>query len=173
MVVNIAHLHWRCVVTDPRPVSKRVLGKGLGSLMDRANAVDSSTGETSVGAGRMVSAAPSTGPGPGLRQFIRVNVSPDASSMAPVSETASSPSPTSAAPAKRFSPAPLPVRRAPSLGIVPLGLLLADATILGLSLALLKASPAPSLGRILVCSAALAVACVAGCLAVVAASEES
>ncbi len=154
-------------------VSKRVLGKGLGSLMDRAHATDSPSGEAPAGDARAGSAAAARVPGPGLRQFIRVNVGPDVSSTTPVSETASSPSTIAPAAAKRFSPAPLPVRRAPASGLVPLGLLFADATILGLSFALLKASPAPSLGRIAVCSAALAVACVAGCLAVVAASEES
>ena len=154
-------------------MSKRVLGKGLDSLMERANPVDSPTGEAPAGNDRAGAGASATVPGPGLRQFIRVNVGPDVSSMAPVSETASSPSTIPTAPTKRFSPAPLPVRRAPGLGLVPLGLLLADGTILGLAFALVKASPAPSMGRLVVCSAALMVACVAGCLAVVAASEES
>jgi len=141
--------------------------------MDRPNATDSPAGEVPAGDERDGSAAAAKVPGPGLRQFIRVNVGSGVSSTTPVSETASSPSTIAAIPAKLFSPAPMPVRRATTWGIVPLGLLLADTTILGLSFALLKASPAPSLGRIAICSAALAVACVAGCLAVVAASEES
>lgn len=118
--------------------------------------------------------APSTSaPGPGLRQFIRFNVSPESGPVASTSETASSPTPATAPALQRPAPVPFSQRRAPASGLIPLGLLLADATILGLAFALLKASPVPSTGRLILCGLAVAVACVAGCLAVITATEES
>ena len=165
-------LHGRCAVMEPPPVSKRVLGKGLGSLMDRANAADLQPSEGRVGDDRTDASPSASAAGPGLRQFVQVSVGRENHSTEAISKTASSPSAIPTAPAKRFGPAPMSSRRAPASGLVPLGLLLADATILGLAFALMN-SPAPSIGRLLLCSLALAVACVAGCLAVVSAREES
>ena len=153
-------------------MSKRVLGTGLGSLMKRANAADLQPWEARVGDDRTDAAPSASAAGPGLRQFVQVSVSRESHSTEAISKTASSPSAIPTAPAKRFGPAPMSSRRAPAPGLVPLGLLLADATILGLAFALMN-SPAPSIGRLLLCSLALAVAGGAGCLAVVSAREES
>ena len=153
-------------------MSKRVLGKGLGSLMDRANAADLQPSEARAGDDRTQASPSSSAAGPGLRQFVQVSVGREVLSTEATSKTASSPSSIPTAPAKRFSPAPMSSRRAPASGLIPLGLLLADVTILGLAFALMH-SPASSIGRLLLCSLAVAVAGVAGCLAVVSAREES
>ena len=153
-------------------MSKRVLGKGLGSLMERANAADLQPSGARVGVDRTDASPSASAAGPGLRQFVQVSVGREVLSTEAVSKTASSPSSIPTVPGKRFSPAPMSSRRAPASGLVPLGLLLADATIIGMAFAWMN-SPAPSVGRLLLCSLALAVACVAGCLAVVSSREES
>ncbi len=176
--VKIVDLHSHAALSEPPPVSKRVLGRGLGSLMERANAADLQPSEARAGDDRTNASPSASAAGPGLRQFVQVSVGRKVLSTEAMSETASSPSSPSSpssmptAPTKRFRPAPMSSRRAPALGLVPLGLLLADATIMGLAFALMKA-PAPSMERLLLCSLALGVACAAGCLAVVSAREES
>ncbi len=170
--VKIVDLHSHAALSEPPPVSKRVLGKGLGSLMERANAADLQPSEARAADDRTNASPSASAAGPGLRQFVQVSVGREVLSTGAMSKTASSPSSIPTVPGKRFSPAPMSSRRAPAAGLVPLGLLLADATIIGLAFAWMKA-PAPSAGRLLLCSLALAVACVAGCLAVVTTTEES
>ncbi len=156
-------------MTEPRRVSKRVLGKSLDSLMDGATKPEPSPMTDELRAHPAPSASSA---GPGLRQFVRVSVGAGAPVTEPVSETASSAPIQSTASPKRFRPAPLPERRASSPGLVTLGLLLADAARLVLAFSLVNATPGPSGARLLLCAMAVVVAGVVGCLAVVSLEEE-